>query len=606
MTTTRAAEASAGTAQPVPLRRLIPLFGPYHRLFVATVAAGLASHGLGVAAAALAAWLVGAAASGHTASSLTPSILALACCVAGHGLARWAEMWVAHDYSYRIIADLRVRLYDALERTAPAQLLEQRSGDLAATVIGDVETLEWFYAHTIAAYVVAVAVPATTLGVLATIAPVLALLLLGPLLALASVPFWLAARAVRQGARLRTHLGALHADVIDGVHGLRELVSLGRGNDHLTRLRTATRTFARHQRSHSVRLGAEHAAADLLTAVATLTVLLGAAGLAASGQLDLADLPLAVVLAAASTSPILEVTPTAGQLGQIRASATRIFTLLDHPPQVTDHASEPPAGIPPARLTFENVTFRYHVEGPDVLTGVSFTVEPGETAALVGPSGAGKTTCTNLLLRFWDPTSGRITLGGHDLRAYPQDALRSRIAYVPQDGHLFTATIAENLRIGRPDATQADLIDAARQARAHDFITALPNGYQTRLGEHGATLSGGQRQRIAIARALLTGADILVMDEAVANLDTDNEHLIAEALRAARRGRTCMIIAHRPSTIRTADRIIVLANGRIAETGTHSELVHCGGAYATLINPESPSGDPSDRPAARQAGRLPG
>ena len=269
------------------------------------------------------------------------------------------------------------------------------------------------------------------------------------------------------------------------------------------------------------------------------------------------------------------------------AGLARVLAVVDSRPRVTSCPGAPALPAGGGRVRFEDVAFGYEGATGAALRGVSFTAEPGQTVALVGPSGAGKSTALALLPRFHDPSSGHVTLDGADLRAVSLDSLRDALAYVGQDAVIFDDTAASNIGCGRPGATRAQVEDAARAAAAHDFIAALPRGYDTVLGHGGNRLSGGQKQRVALARALLRDPRVLLLDEATSALDADNEALVQEALARLRRGRTTLVVAHRLSTVREADRIVVLRDGEVAEQGTHVSLMERGGTYARLVRTQA-------------------
>jgi ABC-type multidrug transport system, ATPase and permease components len=279
----------------------------------------------------------------------------------------------------------------------------------------------------------------------------------------------------------------------------------------------------------------------------------------------------------------------ARNFGIITAASDRVYAVMGARETVRDSGVCAPAVAPGSAICFQDVWFRYREDLPFVLKGVDFTAEEGETVALVGHSGVGKTTCVSLLQRFWDVSGGRITLGGVDLREMPLDTLRGLFTVVPQDVYLFNTSILENIRLGRPEAAREEVEEAARAAYIHEFITGLPEGYDTIAGERGVKMSGGQKQRIAIARALLKNSPVLIMDEALSSLDTENERLLQKSIKNLRRGRTTIIVAHRLSTFREADRLVVLKNGRVAETGTHAELIKKGGYYSQFISSQYPA-----------------
>jgi len=580
--TTLSPNSLSGGEKTAGLLGLIPLLKSRRVVLALTVLSGILAQAGTLGSFAIGAWLVGRAVTGTAAADFVSGFVLLGVVAVIAASARWWQAHVSHDLAFALIETLQIGIYDGLERAAPGYVLGRRTGELAAIATADAELMELFYAHTLADYVGAVVVPLGALIVLFLIHPLAALALIPFLLLVASIPFWLARRAEEQGRSVMEKLGLLNAETVEMIQGLRELAIFGRGRDFLSRLIDRARGLAAAQRRYASRAGLEYAAIDMLVALAILTAAVTGIHLIADGAIDRALFPVVVVLAGAALTPIVEVTQTARKLGELRAGAARILTIFHQPAQIGDGGqSEAPADM---TVRFEEVGFNYG--GDDrgaVLDRADFTVQPGETLALVGRSGAGKSTCANLLLRFWDVGSGRIVIGGRDIRDLPISTLRKLVAYVPQSVHLFNETVADNIRLGVPNASMGAVERAARLAQAHGFIEELPDGYATVCGERGARLSGGQRQRIAIARALLTDAPILVLDEASSSLDTENERAFQTALDQVRRGRTVLIIAHRLSTIRSADRILVLDGGRIVEEGSHKDLMARGGHYAALV-----------------------
>jgi len=489
--------------------------------------------------------------------------------------------------AYRLLAEMRVDVYNKLDPLTPAYMVRRRSGDLVSIVGGDVELVEFFFAHTITPAFVAILVPAGVLATLAFVAWPIALVLSPFLLAVAISPFMAQKRSEGLGEELRSQLGEVHAHMVDSIQGIREISAFGQGPARTAEMVANSWRFAHFQLRFLKERAFQIGFIEGMTALGGLAVLTMGVWLMTNGDISRPQLILSVILSVAAFAPISDIARTIKQLMETLAAARRLFVVHDEPVPVLDgpgvHAHQNGSSQAPA-ISFDHVGFSYGVGEAQALHGVSFDVEQGQTVALVGRSGAGKTTCANLVMRFWDPSEGHVRLSGHDLRDFELDDLRRNIALVSQDTYLFNASIRDNLRLGKIDASDAEVEEAARQANAHDFITAFPDGYGTMVGERGMQLSGGQRQRISIARALLKNAPVLILDEATSHLDAVNERQVRQALEALMEGRTTVVIAHRLSTIRDADQIVVLDNGHVAEQGSHHDLLARHGLYAQLVS----------------------
>ncbi|MEU4569932.1 ABC transporter ATP-binding protein [Micromonospora sp. NPDC023956] len=570
--------------RPGALRRLLPAIAGHPRPFRGTLVANLLGQLTALAAAVLGAALAGRAVAGvPTPVGLVTGVLGAL--VAVVTLATWWEMYVSHDLAYRILADLRTRVYDAITRIAPGGTGGRRAGDLATVALSDIETLEWLFAHIIAQVLTATVVLAVGTALAAWIDPWLPAVVLPAAALVTAVPWLLRRHADRHGGQVRAATAELTADIVDTVHGLRELTVFGAMEQRRAQLAARTRRLGRTQRRNAARAGLETALIDALVAAAGVGAVLVVLDGVRAGRLDVASGPVALVLAGAVLGPASQVALLLKEAGTLRAAADRVDALLQAPSPVSVPVRPVPAPGG-GDVVFENVHFGYLADRP-VLRGVSFSVRPGETVALVGASGVGKSTCAHLLLRYHDPTAGRITVGGVDLRDLTDADLRRTVTVVPQDVHLFPGSIADNIRLGRPHATDDEVRAIADAAQLTPFLDALPAGLGTPAGERGAALSGGQRARVAVARALLTGAPVLVLDEAAANLDAATEADLAAALEATGDHRATLVIAHRLATIMRADRVIILDGGRIVADDTPEQLRRRGALTAAVRGDEA-------------------
>ena len=562
-------------------RRLFQLVRPWRGELALTFLLGLAHHSSIIGLSVISALLVGQVITG---GELTVLLVLLGGFVPLAAFFTWAESWVAHDLAYRLLAEMRVDVYNKLDPLTPAYMVRRRSGDLVSIVGGDVELVEFFFAHTITPAFVAILVPAGVLATLAFVAWPIALVLSPFLLAVAVSPFMAQKRSEGLGDELRSQLGDVHAHMVDSIQGMREISAFGQGPARTAEMVDNSWRFAHFQLRFLKERAFQIGFIEGMTALGGLAVLTMGAWLMTEGEISRPQLILSVILSVAAFAPISDIARTIKQLMETLAAARRLFVVHDEPVPVVDgpgvQAHE--NGLLPA-ISFDHVGFSYGLGEAQALHGVSFDVQAGQTVALVGRSGAGKTTCANLVMRFWDPGEGHVRLSGHDLRDYELDDLRRQIALVSQDTYLFNASIRDNLRLGKIEASDSEIEAAAQQANAHDFITAFPDGYDTLVGERGMQLSGGQRQRISIARAILKNAPVLILDEATSHLDAVNERQVRQALETLMAGRTTVVIAHRLSTIRDADRIVVLDNGHAVEQGSHHDLLASHGLYSQLV-----------------------
>jgi ABC-type multidrug transport system fused ATPase/permease subunit len=498
------------------------------------------------------------------------------------GALQFVNSYMGHIAGWGVVADSRRELYDHVQRLSLRFYENRQTGELLSRVVNDTNLFEAIIAH---------ALPSTAVNVLTLLGVSLVLTLLNwQLMALTLVPIPLVllsmrlfSRYVRPAFRHRQkELAELNAAINDNLAGIREIKAFTREELEAARI---SRGIERYRNSllRALRLMATFNPLVEFSSSLGYVIVIYFGGLLAFGQkLPVSDLVAFFLYIGMFYQPVRQLSGSWEQLQEGLAGAERVLELLKEQPELPE---QPGAINFPGRargeIIFHDVSFAYN-EGEAVLEGINLHIPPGAVVALVGPTGVGKTTLASLIPRFYDVTSGCITLDGFDLRALTLRSLRQQVSIVLQDVFLFHGSVRENILFGRPNATEAELIEAAKIANAHDFIMALPNGYDTIIGERGVKLSGGQKQRLAIARAVLKDAPILILDEATSSVDTETELLIQEALERLMRGRTTIIIAHRLSTVRHADMIVVLSGKRIVELGTHEELMRHGGLYRRL------------------------
>ncbi len=581
----------ASAAPPIrsrrPLLRLLRLARPMRSQLLLSVLAGAGATGCAVALLAVSGFLLARASQHPSIVAISVAVVAVRALSVGRGVFRYIERLASHDVAFRVLADIRVAIYRRLERLAPAGLAAFRSGDLLARLVSDVDATQDLFIRGVgpplAAALVGAGAVTACLFLLAPAGGVLAAGLLAGGVVVPALAVVASRRAARLTAAARGDLGATLTDVLAGAA---ELHAFGAQDAALAAAAAADRRLTALARRSAAAAGL---GSGLMAAVSGLTLwgvlVLGVAAVA-HGTLTRVPLAVLTLTALAAFEAVTALPATALQLAGARGSASRIAAVLDAPDPVRD----PPAPLPlpggALHVRMRGVRVRYQPDGPLALDGLDLDLAPGRRVALVGPNGAGKSTVAAVLLRFCDLAGGTVTIGGGpggpgpgDLADYAADEVRTVIGGCPQDPHVFDTSVRDNLRLAKSGASGEELAAAAARARLLPWIEALPQGWDTRVGARGTAISGGERQRLALARALLAGPELLILDEPTAHLDPEAAAALTADLLTVTAGRATLLITHDLEGLDQVDEIVVLDRSRVAERGTHRELMRAGGWY---------------------------
>lgn len=541
--------------------RLLRLARPELPRLTLAVLAGIGAAGSAVGLTATAAWLISRAAQHPPVLYLMVAIVAVRFFGVARAMFRYAERLAGHDAALRVLTELRVRCFERLAETGTAGV---QSGDLLARLSRDVDAIVDLLVRAVLPVCVGLAVGTGAVILTWSILPAAGIALLVGLVILAGPVPWLQARTARRaGEQLAPLRGELSTRSVELLTGLDELTVYGATAGRADAIRRVHAELARVEARSGTATGLGNGLTTLTAGLVVLTTLITAIPAVRSGQLDPVLLAVVVLTPIAVFETLAELPAAAQQLGQVRCSAARVFEVLDRPAAVPEPARPLPVPSAPYTLRLTGVTARWPGSSRLALDGVDLELTPGKRIAIVGPSGAGKTSLAAVLLRLLDYESGRATLNGTELKTLPNDDVRRIVGVCAADAHLFDTTLAANLTLARPDATPAQLWDALHRAGLDDWVASLPDGLQTRVGEHGDRLSGGQRRRVAVARALLADFPVLILDEPTEHLDEPTSQALTRDLMRATTGRTTVLITHRLSDLHDVDEIIVLDNGDV-------------------------------------------
>ena len=472
---------------------------------------------------------------------------------------RYLEGVASHAGAYQLLASMRIHLFKTIRKLAPACLMDRTKGDILNVAVSDIETIEYFFAHTIGPMFTVIILPCTTLGLALYINPLFAAALLPVYVIISILLPLLAMKAGRPvGMRYRTRLGEMKSLVLESVYGIKDIQIFGFGNRQLERVLEQNRKVNQAAHGLTMHKQAVSSAPTFFVYLARILILLAASVLAANG----APNPIGtVVISFVAVSSTFSLTMVISSLLEAFAAAERLFIIEDTRPEIVETAHPQTAGTIRS-IEFDHVSFGYSQERGKILDGFDLKIEEGDKVGIVGESGIGKSTVLRLLLRFWNPSEGSIRINGISIDQISLEELHRRIAVLEQDTFLFNGTIADNIALGKPEASMDEIMTAAKRAGLHDFVRTLPDGYATEMGAMGSRLSGGERQRVGIARVMLADPDVVVMDEPTSSLDILHEKELLKTLEKEYSHKTLLIISHRMSTLTGCTRIIHLEHGK--------------------------------------------